>query len=211
MAQYTVEVTDADRKLADDTINFIRENLCGKEDLTDYLFNLSVAIQQNSINGRLAGITASAVSYYLREIGKLEEAKKKATLPPSTHLGTVGEKVEFYATLISVFANESDYGISYCTKMITDSGQMLTWWASNDSTTEDPAEAVEHGLLCKGVRSKVSGTVKNHGEYKGTLQTTVTRCKVWTAMAIKTAEEKASKKALKDAKKAAKAQTQSQP
>lgn len=200
-----LELTDADFAQADNAIDFIRENLGAKrEDLTDYLHNLLLAVQQKSITGRLAGITASAIPFYLREMGKLEERKAAATLPPSQHLGQVGDKITFEAMLLGCFPHESDFGVSYCTKMVTAKGEKLTWWASNDMTTEDPAEATAQGLLCKNVYVRVTGTVKKLDNFKGENQTTVSRCKVWTAEGIRLEDEKAAKKAARDAKKAQK-------
>ena len=203
---FTIEVTDADRALADQTIDYIRENLCGKEGLTDYLYNLSVAISQASIGARLAGITASAVAYYMREQNKLEEAKK-ANLKPSEWMGAIGEKITFDATLVSVFPHESDFGVTFITKLITTAGEVLTWFASNDPRGEsgDPKVAAENGELLPGLLSRITGTVKKHDTFRDQKQTVITRCKVWTAEGIKKEEEKLQKKAARDAKKAAKA------
>lgn len=205
---YSVKVTESDRAQADSALEFLRDHFAAmdQEQMTDYIYNLSVAVRQSSVTSRLAGIVASALPYYLREIGKLEEQKLRAATP-STHMGSVGDRIDFSATLVSVFPHESDFGTTFITKMVTDAGQVLTWFASNDCTTENAQEAAERGLLCRGVMSKVTGKVKKHDLYKGEKQTLVTRCTVWTAEGIKQANEKAAKKAARDAKKAAKSAT----
>jgi hypothetical protein len=205
MAKFTITVTEEDRKTADAALEFIRETLgtADPEALTDYCYNLLVAVKQGSVDSRLSGIVASAIPFYLREMGKLEE-KKRVQEKPSEHFGQVGERVDFYATLTGVFPVESMYGTTFITKMVTREGNVVTWFASNDVTTEDPKEAAEQGLLCMGVESKLTGTIKKHDEFKGQKQTVVTRCTVWTAEGIRQAEEKAARKAAREAKKAAK-------
>jgi hypothetical protein len=199
-------VTEADKIQADACIEFIRAHFEGKdpESLSDYCHNLMVAMKQDSINRRLAGITASAVPFFLREIGKMEEAKKAGQKPASEYLGMVGEKSTFRATLLNVFPHESDFGVSFITKMVTEKGEVLTWFASNDLEAKDEASARSEGLLCKGVAMQVTGTIKKHSEYNGTKQTTVTRCKVWSDAEVLADAEKAARKAAREAKKAAK-------
>ena len=206
MADFKVTLTDADLTQADSCIEFVRDMLKAKapESLSDYEYNVLVALSQSSIDSRMVGIVASAIPFYLREIGKMEE-RKRASLVPSKHLGKVGEKIEFDALLLGCFPHETQYGVSYITKMITPSGDILTWFASNDMTTDDPAAAATEGLLCKGVTVHVTGTVKKHDSYKNQLQTVVTRCTVWTALGLQQAAEKAAKKLAREAKKAAKA------
>jgi hypothetical protein len=210
-------VTKADFETAEKAVEFIREYLGAKDEsqMNDYEHNLYVALKQKSVTSRTLGITCSAIPFYLREIGKMEERKKMAARPPSQHFGQVGDKVTFKATLLSVFPNESDFGVSYRTLMLTPEGNVVVWWASNDMTTEDPEVAARDGLLCKGVESTISGRIKKHDTYRPrdpkpgmpaeTKQTVVTRCTVWTAEGLRLEAEKAAKKAAREAKKAEKA------
>jgi hypothetical protein len=202
--EYKINVTEEDRAQADAAIDFIVESLSHKtpESLSDYCHNLLVALKQNSVSPRLSGIVASAIPYYLREIGKMEESKREST--PSKHFGSSGERMDFRATLLGVFPIETDFGATFITKMITTEGNLVTWFASKDCSTESPDDAQKNGLLCKGVEVKITGTIKKHDTYQGKCQTVVTRCTIWTQEGERQAEEKAVKKAARAAKKAKK-------
>jgi hypothetical protein len=205
LSQFTIEVTEQDRAQADSAIDFIRNTLEGQEQNSDYLHNLLTAIKQHSVSARLSGIVASAIPYYLREIGKMEEkARLESQGKTSKHFGIPQERVDFRATLLSVFPHESDFGVTFITKMVTPEGNLVTWFASKDCSTDSSEEAKKMGLLCKGVEVKITGTIKKHDQYKGQAQTIVTRCTIWTEEGEKQAEEKAAKKAAREAKKLAK-------
>ena len=100
-------------------------------------------------------------------MGKLEEQKRLAAGVQSQHFGEVGQRLDFNATLMNVFPHESQFGVTYITKMVTDKGEIVTWFASNDPEAGSAEEAAKEGLLFKGVMSKVTGTIKKHDDFKG--------------------------------------------
>ncbi len=161
-------------------------------ELNDYLYNLTVVFSGETVDGRAAGLAASAVQAYLREVGRLAESAR-ASAQPSNHVGEEGKRMEFDVTVTAVISRDNEWGTTHITKMITKEGNVLTWFKSNGEPLEIGAEL------------RISGTVKSHGEFKGVKQTIVSRCTVWTEEAIKADAEKKAKKTEREAKKAAKA------
>jgi hypothetical protein len=58
--------------------------------------------------------------------------------------------------------------------MVTDSGSVLTWFAS----AVYPDELEDRGLRLNGDFTKIKATVKKHDEFRGTHQTVVNRVAV---------------------------------
>ncbi len=162
-------------------------------ELNDYLYNLTVVFSGETVDSRAAGLAASAVSAYLREVGRVAELARRQAAP-SQHVGEVGKRMDFEVTIVGVISREGDWGTTHITKMVTKEGNDLTWFQSSG----EPLEV--------GASHRISGTVKSHGEFKGMKQTVVSRCVVWSEEGIKAADEKAAKKAAREAKKAAKTQ-----
>lgn len=187
------EVTEADIKVANETIDWVAAKR-GDETLNDYFFNLTVVLGGESIDVRGMGLAASAVSVYLREIGRQAEAAIRAKAQAnSVHVGEVGKRSDFDVTVTGVISKDGQWGTTHITKMLTKEGNVLTWFASSGSPLE------------VGQSFRITGTVKDHGEFQGVKQTIVSRCTVWTEEGIKEAEEKKAKKAAREAKKAEKA------
>lgn len=152
---------EQDFKLATDALAWTDEHLTNEESdkLSDYEHNLRVAVVGGIVTSRLAGITASLITYYERAIGK-EILSKKAIA--AGHVGTVGKRETFLLTLAQVFSVESQYGVTHIHKFVTAEGAVVVW-----KTGSSKLEAGEY---------KVKGTVKFHGDYKGTPQTILSRC-----------------------------------
>ena len=85
----------------------------------------------------------------------------------SEWIGEVGDKIKMLpVTLIGVYGFQGRYGYSQVVKFKDEDGNTLTWFTA----VNIPIEA---GSSCK-----LSGTIKNHSEYKGEKSTIVTRCKI---------------------------------
>lgn len=139
----------------------------------DYLHNLRAVARTGLGTNRTAGIAASMVTAYQRHVANERLRAERAKLPcADTHVGTVGKRETFLATLEFVTGYESAYGYTTVLKFRTEEGALLVWKAS--STTLGRADA--------GKKYAVVGTVKKHDEYKGSKQTLLTRCKVTERM-----------------------------
>lgn len=161
-----LEVTDADREKAKLIVEW--SEALGEDDpstLGDYLFNLRQSFKLAAVGARQIGIVASAVFAYERAMAK--EAKRRQfdkAGQTSQHFGAVKDRPTLTLTVLSVFANDGVWGTTHIHKMLTEDGNMVTWFSSSDRLD---------------VGSKYTGkaTIKDHKEYKGTKETVVTRCK----------------------------------
>ena len=138
------------------------QTLGDREHLSDYLSNLRVACAQGYITQRLAGIVASAVPAYNRE-----QADKQAALRVgnSQHVGQVKQRLTLSDLLVErVYVTENMYGLATWVTMSDKDGNVYCWKASG---------SVDFKV---GDRVSGKGTVKGHDDYKGTKQTTLTRC-----------------------------------
>jgi len=186
------EPTDEDRAMAEASEQWA-ESLSDEKidaETSDYLHNLRAVARTGFTSSRTAGIAASAVTAYQREIGARRLSAERAEKALSQkHLGTVGEKVTFGrppelkrnglprkgaptvlslspVTLDFVTGYPTDYGYTTVLKFKTEEGDLVVWKASN---TEVSREDV-------GKKFTLYGTVKEHSDYKGEKQTILTRC-----------------------------------
>jgi len=89
---------------------------------------------------------------------------------PSTHVGTVGKRLDLVATLEALIVIEgSVYGPKFLHKFRTDRGEVLVWFASGTAGA---------GHEDVGKEFAIRGTVKEHGTRDGAAQTVLTRCKL---------------------------------
>ncbi len=141
--------------------------------LGDYEHNLRVAMVGGIVTHRLAGIVASLISYYERAQGKILRAKAAESIKDAAnkagYVGTVGKRCNFKASLVAVFDFTSNYGVVHVHKFLTPEGAVLVWKTGTDKLDLGSYEVV--------------GSVKEHAEYKGELQTVITRCKA-TKLAV---------------------------
>lgn len=93
-----------------------------------------------------------------------ERAAKNAA---KIHVGVVGERSVFTATVKAIPSWDGNYGTTYLVIMEDVAGNELVW------KTASPGNAVEVGATLT-----FKATVKDHGSYKGVLRTAVTRVKV---------------------------------
>lgn len=195
-------VTDADRAEADAALDYARGELADASDLSDYLWNLRVACSQASVERRTAGVTASLVAHWRREVGRRVEAAARAAARPSQHVGAVRERLTLRLTLAGVRVVESAYGTSYLHKFRTADGDAVCWFAS--SASQDlPGGA--RGELVVGQAYWVCGTVKAHSDDpRFGRETSLTRCCIVSDEYVADQAAKAARRAAREAKRAAK-------
>lgn len=113
-----------------------------------------------------------------RAAREAEKARIKAEKAVSQYVGEVGEKIAVSAVYDHLAWYEVDsfrgYGKDtvYIHTFRDDAGNVLVWKTSKGTGLE------------KGDRAEITGTVKEHGEYKGEKQTVLTRCKVKKGEAV---------------------------
>lgn len=95
---------------------------------------------------------------------RIEQARPQST---SEWIGEEKEKLNQYpVTLVSVHGFEGYYGFSQVVKFVDVQGNILTWFTAVDINFDLGDELL------------LSGTIKQHSEYKGEKSTVLTRCKL---------------------------------
>lgn len=152
-------VNDYDKELARKAAEWAEELSDRVCDDSDYLFNIRAIARSGMVGVRTFGFAASIIPAYQR-------SQKNQMSSSSKHIGAVGDKIQTDLTFKNNFSFMSSFG--YCTKYIFEDSEsnVFTW---TTSTRKDFKE---------GETYKIKGTIKGHGEYKGTKQTILTRCRV---------------------------------
>lgn len=156
--------TDAEEIIAVDTQN-VREALAWahafseKPEKSDYEHNVSVIAGSSMIEPRSAGIAASIVGVYMRNLAKAASPAPAIKLE-SNYLGTEGENITVDVTVTLRKSLEN----SVLMKFVDVKGNVLTWFATGKN------------LPALGATVKLTGTVKKHDNFGGVKGTIVNRC-----------------------------------
>ena len=179
--------TKEDFAFADLAQAWANETIVTKEVKSEYEHNLSVVLSQTAINRKSLGLAGSVVGVYKRSLEQEIERKVRETVGAnSKHLGQVGERLLLTVKFQSVKLLDGQFGTTYLYKLVTTDGNPLTWFSSGEM------ESLKEGAPALTVLA----TVKKHDNFKGTLQTVVTRVSPASEAQIKKAEKAAAKKTL---------------
>jgi hypothetical protein len=130
---------------------------------SDYERNLSLVAKQSRLDPKHAGILASAVIGYEREVGKqVEQQTVAAGGVVSKHVGALGDRLELVVTVLRVADVETDYGTMHIHTLRDQAGNAIVWKTASKR-------------LDVGWSGLIKGTVKRHAEYRGEQQTELSR------------------------------------
>lgn len=153
----------------DGTVQDVIDTVMSLDEPGDFVVNLQTLLEGEWVDYRHIGITAAAVTAWNRA-KRAETARAAGPVRVSGWYAPVGAKVaDVAATVTNVTGWANDYN-AWVTLvcMLTDTGHTLVWRTS--SHVPDEVE--------RGVRVRISGTVKANDTYQGTDQTRLVRCKV---------------------------------
>jgi len=160
--------TDEDRATAEKAIAWARAI---SDDSGEFDTNLRAASKRVSVSQKNMGITAYIVQGYLNSEVRRQQ---RAARGESQYIGTVGlrygagkgkKAVPALKLLCEhVTTIDNDFGTTYLHHFSDERGNKAKWFASSE-------------CLAKGKLYAVTGTVKEHEEYKGEKQTVLSRCK----------------------------------
>lgn len=158
-------VTDADEKAAAAALEWLETVDTSNN---DYLYNIQAIMRVGLVSRRTAGLAASIISSYQREMNTLRSREmQRQRTANSQWLGAVGDKISVTGEVTYVQWMDSNYGGSYTiVKVTSDEGNLATWFASN------PPD------LHVGDRITMSGKIKRLDTWKDQQSTTMTRCKI---------------------------------
>lgn len=117
----------------------------------------------------------------------------------SKHVGIVGQKFTAEVTVTNVYEYvDHSFGYYGTTKYIYTmkdaEDNVIVWKTTKCVSVALDEECINWHFITKGDVIKVTGTVKEHGEYKETAQTVLTRCKCEFIEFALTAEERREQK-----------------
>jgi fructose-specific phosphotransferase system component IIB len=94
------------------------------------------------------------------------DMERKAAKCASSYVGTVGQKITFEGTISMIASYETMYGYTHIYKIVDDNKNVFIWKTNKFIDTTEIN------------RVTVTGTIKEHSEYREEKQTVLTRCKV---------------------------------
>lgn len=144
----------------DELKKWFDDNAANVFDDSNFGINMKTLLSQDVVKYESFGFLSYAIVAMNRYLNKSAD---KST---SQYVGKVKDKIEsaLKVTGISTFATR--FGESTIYRFVDENGNALIWFSSSDVAME------------KGKTYKISATVKEHNEYKGTRQTVLMRCKV---------------------------------
>ena len=149
-------------EVASEIITYIK-NLKAK---TDFEYNLQTVVVGDFVSKKNAGFAAAMWFVWNRakEHGRLEQVFNP-TESEGNHLGVVGERIEFVATITKKVGSMGHFGETTMFVFQTSEGDEVIWWSS--SQRKDLPEV--------GDKVTVKGRVKKHGDFNGKKNTNITR------------------------------------
>lgn len=162
---------DLDEKTTETARKIVTELLEGLDGASDYAANLKVCLRAGHVEPRHMGLVVSAVSAYERMTGdRLRKTSEEQEKRETCYAGTKGEKITVTGPITRLVPVETNYGYSPSTSMLVIVKDGTT--VAKMFTAAAWAFDVE-----QGAEVTITGTVKDHEEYRGTKQTVLTRPK----------------------------------
>lgn len=133
----------------------------------EFINNVQVLLKEGYTEYQNIGYLCYLPQGYLKHIEhEVERAKQKDLNQKSKYFGNIGERykdVSIY-DMKNIACVDTMYGEMYVYKIVLESGEILIWKTSKWIDTDNV--------------KTITFTVKNHAEYKETMQTEITRCKL---------------------------------
>ena len=129
---------------------------------SEFMFNVRNFVRSGVCRMNAIGFIVCLPTMYAREMDKLNPKVVKS----NEWVGEVKVRQTFNVKIVSIFVMDGFYGVNHRVNMEDEAGNCLTWVASN------------FGDFKVGDEVAVTGSVKEHSEYKGRKQTVLTRCKL---------------------------------
>lgn len=167
-----IKLTADDMAVSDSEIDTILDYYSNLSDSTEFVHNIKSAISAQWVKPANLGILCYTPEGYYRHVAAEQERKKREEqkdIERHEHYGEEGKRYKGASvkSVREVAHYSTEYGITNIYNVMIDDNIVLTWKSAKEISTE------------KGAYSKIDFTVKCHGDYNGTPQTLVTRCKLY--------------------------------
>lgn len=167
---YVEEMRRAARDVPGSVLDELLEAAGALDPETDYGANMAAALSADMISASSARLVVSLIAVRNRLVRDRIAAADRAAIVDAW-LGNVGDKLENLDVTVRVAMRVDGYAYNSTDTIVvmrTGCGHALKWKASGVRPD------IEEG----GAYQLVRATVKDHGEYRGSKQTVVTRCKL---------------------------------
>lgn len=163
----------ADRKENKESATKMLEWIEKQDPTSQYISNLQIVCKKEYAEFRDLGIIASLPSAYFKSLEtekeRIKRESRKTGSKQSQYVGSISDKIELTNVTITRIAQyETQYGFTTIFKIIDSEENIYIWKSSSSYKNDVPIEEFIN----------IKGTIKAHNEYKGELQTELTRCKV---------------------------------
>ena len=130
-----------------------------------YIHNVKVLASQQYIGRKDMGFIASLISTYNKAMQiEMKKREQEKTNSDSTFIGNIGDRITVEVKSIECVASwDTQYGATFVYKMTDEQNNVYTW---------------KTGKSVTNAQSTITGTVKEHKEFRGVKQTELTRCKI---------------------------------
>jgi hypothetical protein len=167
-----VEVEDGDRgRKALDWARALTDADVGDN---DYLYNLRAVCTDDYVRPKRGGLAGSVIVAAERAFEKAaalaDDAQKS-----NEHIGNVKERLTLALTLTGTRDIEGYYGSTTLHKFEDAAGNLFIWFATNARIIPEDDGRNDRRCINLGETFTLAGTVKGHDDYKGRLQTKLTR------------------------------------
>lgn len=155
-----------------ETVENLVEWVLSQEAATNYMHNLQVACSLKYVTYKQIGLLVSAFPAYNREHAYLARQRKEAKkFSMSEHVGSIGARISLIIVEHSCITSwETQWGPTFVYKFVGADGNVYTWKTSK--------------FLGDNLAGySLTGTVKEHTEFRGVKQTDLTRCKLERSVA----------------------------
>ena len=138
---------------------------------SSYLFNLRQIIDADYCTPRHFGLLASLIPSFRKEEAKRLQAERASV---SNHVGNIGDRLSLTLTYTKSISYDSQFGGGYFHFFTDTDGNVFKW-----STNKGMCFRMNNRTysLEQGATVKLTGTIKDHDDYRGMKQTIITRCK----------------------------------
>ena len=167
-----IKLTAYDMTVSDSEIDAILNYYSGLSDSTEFIHNIKVAISAQWVRPANLGILCYMPEGYYKHVAAEQERRAREAQKATERHEHYGEEGKRYRGVTvrnvrEVAHYSTEYGITSIYNIMIDDNIVLTWKSTKEISTEE------------GAYSKIDFTVKCHGDYNGTPQTLVTRCKLY--------------------------------
>jgi len=155
-------IGEANSQEVTDLVEAAKAWAAGLTGTSEFDNNMRLIARLEYVNLKTVGLACYLVAGYLRSVGIEKEKASKL----NEHFGTVGVRLRgLKLTVVRKFTMDGFYGVSHILVMEDSQGRCFKWQTSTYNADE-------------GEEMVLDGSVKSHDEYKGRLQTVLTRCKI---------------------------------